>query len=56
MCIMVWCEKKLAPGYVGPYKTIERSGRVTYKLQLPPEMRASFNVFHISAEEMLTCS
>ena len=25
-------KRKLAPRYVGPYKIIERSGRVTYKL------------------------
>ena len=40
-------KRKLAPRYVGPYKIIERSGRVAYKLQLPLEMRAIFNVFHI---------
>ena len=39
-------KSKLAPRYVGPYKIIERSGRVAYKLQFPPEMRAIFNVFH----------
>ena len=38
---------KLAPRYVGPYKNIEQSGRVAYKLQLPPEMQAIFNVFHV---------
>ena len=41
-------KRKLAPSYVGLYKIIQRSGRVAYKLQLPPEMRAIFNVFHIS--------
>ena len=41
-------KRKLAPRYVGPYKIIERSGRVAYRLQLPPEMRAIFNVFHVS--------
>ena len=41
-------KRKIAPRYVGPYKIIERSGRVAYKLQLPPEMRAIFNVFHVS--------
>ena len=33
---------------MGPYKIIEWSGRVAYKLQLPPEMSAIFNVFHVS--------
>jgi len=41
-------KRKLAPRYVGPYKIIELSGRVAYKLQVPPEMKAIFNVFHIS--------
>ena len=41
-------KRKLAPRYVGPYKIIEQSGRVAYKLQLPLEMRAIFNVFHVS--------
>ena len=40
-------KRKLAPRYVGPYQIIEQSGRVAYKLQLPPEMRAIFNVFHV---------
>jgi hypothetical protein len=41
-------KRKLAPRYVGPYQIIERSERVAYKLQLPSEMRAIFNVFHVS--------
>jgi hypothetical protein len=41
-------KRKLAPRYVGPYPIIERCGRVAYKLQLPPEMRMIFWVFHVS--------
>ena len=41
-------KRKLAPPYVGPYKIIEQCGLVAYRLQLPPEMSAIFNVFHIS--------
>ena len=41
-------KRKHAPRYVGPYQIIERSGRVAYKLQLPPGMRVIFNVFHVS--------
>ena len=41
-------KRKLAPIYVGPYKIIERKGNVAYKLQLPPEMSAIFDVFHVS--------
>ena len=41
-------KRKLAPRLVGPYPIIEKSGRVAYKIQLPLEMRAMFNVFHVS--------
>ena len=41
-------KKKLAPRYVGPYQIIERKGKVAYKLQLPPDMSAIFNVVHVS--------
>ena len=44
-------KRKLAPRYVGPYPIIEKGGRVAYKIQLPPEMRAIFNVFHVSQLE-----
>jgi len=40
-------KRKLAPRYVGPYKIIVRRGPVAYKLQLPLEMRAIFNVLHV---------
>ena len=40
-------KRKLAPRYIGPYKIIEQKGNVTYKLQLPPEMSAIFDVFHV---------
>ena len=41
-------KRKLAPQYVGPYQIIDKSGRVAYKLQLPPELGAIFPVFHVS--------
>ena len=41
-------KKNLTPRYVGPYPIIEKNGRVAYKIQLPLEMRAIFNVFHVS--------
>ena len=40
--------KKLAPRYVGLYQIIEWKGEVAYKLQLPPEMSAIFDDFHVS--------
>ena len=41
-------KRKLAPRSVGPYPIIEKSGRVAYKIELPYEMRAIFNVCHVS--------
>jgi len=41
-------KRKLAPRYVGPYQIIEKSGKVAYEVQLPPEMRAVFPIFHVS--------
>ena len=41
-------KRKPTPRYVGPYKILEKSGRVAYKLQLPPEMSAILNIFHVS--------
>jgi hypothetical protein len=41
-------KQKLAPRYVGPFQIIGKSGAVAYKIQLPPEMRVIFNVFHVS--------
>ena len=48
-------KRKLAPRYVGPYKIIEQSGRVADKLQLPLEMLAIFNVFHVSQLKKCLC-
>jgi hypothetical protein len=39
-------KRKLALRYVGPFQIIGKSGAVAYKIQLPPEMSAIFNVFH----------
>ena len=41
-------KRKLAPRYVGPFEIIGQSGKVAYKIQLPLEMSAIFNVFHVS--------
>ena len=41
-------KRKLAPRYVSPFQIIGQSGKVAYKIQLPPEMSAIFNVFHVS--------
>jgi hypothetical protein len=41
-------KRKLEPRYVGPYRIIEKNGRVAYKLSLPRELGAIFLVFHVS--------
>lgn len=40
--------RKLDPRYLGPFRIIERVGAVAYKLNLPTEMEAFHNVFHVS--------
>lgn len=39
---------KLDPRYLGPFMVLERVGMVAYKLELPSEMDAFHNVFHVS--------
>jgi hypothetical protein len=39
---------KLAPRYVGPFEILEAYGPVAYRLQLPPQLAAVHNVFHVS--------
>ncbi|KAI3805316.1 hypothetical protein L1987_27573 [Smallanthus sonchifolius] len=39
---------KLEPYYVGPFKILERIGKVAYKLELPPSLGNVHPTFHVS--------
>jgi hypothetical protein len=39
---------KLAPRYIGPYQILARCGEVAYQLNLPENLSAVHNVFHVS--------
>ncbi|XP_027181983.1 uncharacterized protein LOC113780376 [Coffea eugenioides] len=40
--------KKLQPRFLGPYKILQRVGKVAYRLELPPSLSRIHNVFHVS--------
>jgi hypothetical protein len=39
---------KLAPRYIGPFEIIEVCGPIAYRLQLPPQLAAIHDIFHVS--------
>ncbi|XP_076889511.1 uncharacterized protein LOC143540291 [Bidens hawaiensis] len=39
---------KLSPRFVGPIKTVRRTGPVAYRLELPEEIQGIHDVFHVS--------
>ncbi|KAK6122994.1 hypothetical protein DH2020_043261 [Rehmannia glutinosa] len=39
---------KLSPRYVGPYKILQRIGKLAYKLELPAPYAGMHDVFHVS--------
>nr|GEV68584.1 reverse transcriptase domain-containing protein [Tanacetum cinerariifolium] len=40
--------RKLSPRFIGPFKVIERTRPVAYKLELPDKLRGIHNTFHVS--------
>jgi hypothetical protein len=39
---------KLAPRFIGPFKILEKSGEISYQLELPPQLSDVHDVFHVS--------
>jgi hypothetical protein len=39
---------KLAPRFIGPFKILEKRGKVAYQLELPPQLFDVQDVFHVS--------
>jgi hypothetical protein len=39
---------KLSPRYIGPFLILEKCGKVTYKLELPPSLAGVHDIFHVS--------
>ncbi|WVZ90091.1 hypothetical protein U9M48_036422 [Paspalum notatum var. saurae] len=42
---------KLAPGYIGPFKVLEKKGVVAYKLELPPGLTGVHDCLRVPEEE-----
>ncbi|XP_071924852.1 uncharacterized protein [Coffea arabica] len=40
--------KKLQLRFVGPFKILQRVGKVVYRLELPPNLSRTHDVFHVS--------
>nr|GFC47022.1 putative nucleotidyltransferase, ribonuclease H [Tanacetum cinerariifolium] len=39
---------KLSPCFIGPFEILDRVGKVSYRLALPPQLSHVHNVFHVS--------
>jgi hypothetical protein len=41
-------KRKTRPRYIGPFEILEICGPVAYRLQLPPQLAAIHDIFHVS--------
>ncbi|WVZ93693.1 hypothetical protein U9M48_039654 [Paspalum notatum var. saurae] len=41
-------KRKLAPRYIGPFKILEKKGKIAYRMELPPILSGVHDVFHVS--------
>jgi hypothetical protein len=39
---------KLTPRFIGMFKILEQKGEMAYRLELPPQLSAIHDVFHVS--------
>jgi hypothetical protein len=44
---------KLTPRFIGPFKITEKTGKVAYQLELPPQLSNVHDVFHVS--QLMKC-
>ena len=50
--VVIFVKKgKLSPRFVGPYKILQKVGKVAYELRLPSELTSIYSVFHVSMLE-----
>ena len=46
--VSFWKTGKLSPRFIGPFEILERIGLVAYRLDLPLELSAIHDTFHVS--------
>ena len=52
--IMRFCKKgKLVLRYIGPFPIVKRFKKVTYKLDLPKDLKAIHLIFHVSLSKYI---
>ncbi|GKE82428.1 hypothetical protein Tco_1552428, partial [Tanacetum coccineum] len=45
---LFWQTREVEPRYIGTFKVLEKVGDVSYKLELPQELRKVHNTFQVS--------